>query len=104
MAAVQCSPESFHREVEQLVPAAVRRSFSFLLRSRAALALPLEAKSQTLRAAVTLNPRHVREMFEQQVLPRLEASLANALIQAVDGEVKAQTRQVKSTFIEALAS
>lgn len=82
MAAVQSNPNSFVCQVRETVLSAIARSFCFLLRSSAALAMPFEGRSQTLRAAVAVNAHQVREMVALQVLPRLEISVTNALIQA----------------------
>lgn len=82
MAAVQSNPNSFVCQVRETVLSAIARSFCFLLRSSAALAMPFEGRSQTLRAAVAVNAHQVREMVVLQVLPRLEMSVTNALMQA----------------------
>eukprot|EP00746_Dinoflagellata_sp_MGD_P161404 gnl/MRDRNA2_/MRDRNA2_88526_c0_seq1.p1 gnl/MRDRNA2_/MRDRNA2_88526_c0~~gnl/MRDRNA2_/MRDRNA2_88526_c0_seq1.p1 ORF type:complete len:872 (+),score=239.27 gnl/MRDRNA2_/MRDRNA2_88526_c0_seq1:86-2701(+) len=56
--------------------------FSFLLKSSPELALPMDPKGQTLRAALAIDAQAVRDMLESQLFRRLESSLTLILLNA----------------------
>jgi len=97
---------------------AAARGFKFLLRSDAALAVPLDATAQALRAAVALDHAAIRKILQEQVLPRLEVSLQGAHLAArcqgmeaccelpsprtVDEDVLAVLESLQCTLLDAL--
>merc|ERR1712125_84700 len=65
------TPRSFQVAAQR----AVGCSFGFLTRSDLALALPLDPRAQTLRAAVVMDSNAVRDMLEDQVAKRIECAI-----------------------------
>jgi len=61
---------------------AAERGFSFVLKSSPELALPMDPKAQTLRAALAVDESAVRGMLESQLFRRMESSLTLVLLNA----------------------
>eukprot|EP00931_Biecheleriopsis_adriatica_P006639 TRINITY_DN108013_c0_g1_i1.p1 TRINITY_DN108013_c0_g1~~TRINITY_DN108013_c0_g1_i1.p1 ORF type:complete len:913 (+),score=209.34 TRINITY_DN108013_c0_g1_i1:126-2864(+) len=80
---------SFHKalkaqgpESENWIQNAVRESFGFWLGSTPELAVPVDAKSQVLRAAIALDAAAVRDMVRSQVSKRIEGIVSLVLLEA----------------------
>jgi len=79
---------------------AVERSFGFLLRCRAELAVSLDPRAQTLRAALAIDAAAVNQVVQVEVCRRLQNSLMLVLLDAkvahaaADGTSATNTRQI----------
>lgn len=61
---------------------AAERGFGFVLKSSPELALPIDPKAQTLRAALAIDEEAVRGMLESQLFKRMQSSLTLVLLNA----------------------
>jgi len=67
---------------EDCIAFAADRGFSFLLKSSPELAVPIDPKAQTLRAAIAVDASAVRDMLESQLFRRLQSTLTLVLLNA----------------------
>lgn len=95
---------------------AAERGLSFVLKSSPEVAVPLDPKAQTLRAALAVDGAAVREMLESQLFRRMESSLTLVLLNAakagpgkmvtglgvVGEEEKAALRKTQDRLLEAV--
>lgn len=71
--------------VKECVEEAFQRSFGFVLRCRPQLAVSLDARSQTLRAAIAVDDKAVKQLVQVDVAMRLQHSLMSVLLEARGG-------------------